>query len=283
MYEMEGPRLRLTAVVADCSAAVRHETPPRCPWRLIAQPPNAARLGPLRWYADCSAASLCEPAAPLVCRLLRYRLLRGTSACRIPPSVPVARPFLRSLGFPRVEPALVVKNFYCQPSTPHKAFPRELQDSLAVHRTSVVYPLCTVAFHWPVHRLIHRSWGFLSRGRTVTAAARPRRGDPEGCRAVLVLSAQRKVRHDRRPRQPRSPPQPEHRDPGPRQEPRPAAHDHRGRGRDERAGRRRPDLLTGRSGARDDDRPQQHERRGRVRIHEIRIRRLRLWQQLGIV
>ncbi len=181
-------RRHLAALEADCSAAERREA------------------GPASLEADCSTASRCEPAAPLVCRLLRYRLLRDTPAGRIPPSVPVARPFVRSRGFPRVEPALVVKNFYCQPSAPHKAFPRELQDSLAVHRTSVVYPLCTVAFHWPVHRLIHRTWGFLSRGRTITEAVRPCRGDSEGTRAVLALSAQRKVLHDRRSRRPCSRP-----------------------------------------------------------------------------
>jgi hypothetical protein len=53
----------------------------------------------------------------------------------------------------------VVTDFYCQLSRQHKAFPQELQDSLAIHRTSVVYPLSTADFHRTMHRSIHRLWG----------------------------------------------------------------------------------------------------------------------------
>ena len=67
MYEMEGPRLRPAALVADCSAAARCVTP----------------------------ASLA-----LANRLLRCRVLRGAAGVRFPTSAPVARPFHRSLGFP---------------------------------------------------------------------------------------------------------------------------------------------------------------------------------------
>jgi len=49
----------------------------------------------------------------------------------------------------------VVRDFYCLQALLHKAFPRPLQDSFVIHRTSVVYPLCTTGFHRTVHSFIH--------------------------------------------------------------------------------------------------------------------------------
>ena len=126
MYEMEGPR-----------AASRHRPPiarqPRAAWRLprrpgkpIAQMPSAAR---------------------------HHR-------CQVP-AVRSGRPV--RAAFPRFPlgriPSSVVRDFYCQSSPQHKAFPQELQDSLAIHRTSVVYPLSTGDFHRTMHRSVHSFWG----------------------------------------------------------------------------------------------------------------------------
>ena len=94
-----------------------------------------------------------------------HPIARGPNASQPPPvsdsAVSTGRPALPaspsvSLG---LNPSSVVRNFYCQPHPLHKAFPPSLQDSFVVHRTSAVYPLCTVPFHWTVHRSIHSSCG----------------------------------------------------------------------------------------------------------------------------
>ncbi len=107
------------------------------------------RLAPKPWPPDCSGAER----------------LAATTSVRFWLSAPVARPFPRRPRFPwDLNPSSVVKNFYCQPPPLHKAFPPSLQDSFVVHRTSAVYPLCTVPFHWPMHRSVHNLCGQPGRG-----------------------------------------------------------------------------------------------------------------------
>jgi hypothetical protein len=127
MYEMEGPRLRPAAL--------------------------ASRLLGHRALRDACLAALAN-------RLLRCRLLRGTTGCQFP-DVRASRPALPSFpGFPSGRiPSSVVRDFYCLRAAAHKAFPREVQDSLAIHRTSVVYPLCTADFHRAIHIFVHSFCG----------------------------------------------------------------------------------------------------------------------------
>jgi hypothetical protein len=91
--------------------------------------------------------------------------------CQIP-DFRAGRPALPS--FPRFPlgriPSSVVRDFYCQSAGSHKAFPREVQDSFFIHRTSTVYPLCTATFHRAVHRSVHRSCG-LRTGRLCCSSA----------------------------------------------------------------------------------------------------------------
>jgi hypothetical protein len=133
-------RIRLRRAKCD-------EAPPCMRWRGLALPrgpslpiargPNASQLPPV----SDSAVSTGRPALPAL------------------PSV--------SLG---LNPSSVVRNFYCQLHPPHKAFPPSLQDSFVVHRTSGVYPLCTVPFHWTMHRSVHSCCGQPT-GRPDSAAA----------------------------------------------------------------------------------------------------------------
>jgi hypothetical protein len=126
------------------------------------------RLAPLPWSADCSAT------AGLV----------ATTGFKIPPSVPVARPS----GVPRLPrrriPSSVVRDFYCLPRTQHKAFPRHLQDSFVIHRTSAVYPPCITGFHHSIHSYIHRLGESLVANHSAPVSpqaagrARPGRGLP---------------------------------------------------------------------------------------------------------
>ena len=119
------------------SACPCDEAPPCMRWRGLAFAP-----GP--WPPDCSGAER----------------LAATTSVRFWLSAPVARPFPRRPRFPwDLNPSSVVRNFYCQPPPLHKAFPPSLQDSFVVHRTSAVYPLCTVPFHWPMHRSVHNLCG----------------------------------------------------------------------------------------------------------------------------
>jgi hypothetical protein len=110
--------------------------------------------------------------------------------CQIP-DVRAGRPALPSFPwFPSGRiPSSVVRDFYCLSAAAHKAFPREVQDSLAIHRTSVVYPLCMAAFHRAMHRFVHSSWGLrlgTTAGNCVRAEAdfgpadSVRRGRSEG-------------------------------------------------------------------------------------------------------
>jgi hypothetical protein len=126
MYEMEGPR-----------AASPHRPPiarqPRAAWRLPRRPG--------------------KPIAQMPCATRYHR-------CQIP-AIRSGRPV--RAAFPRFPlgriPSSVVRDFYCQSSLQHKAFPQELQDSLAIHRTSVVYPLSTADFHRAMHKSVHTFWG----------------------------------------------------------------------------------------------------------------------------
>jgi hypothetical protein len=54
---------------------------------------------------------------------------------------------------PGRSPSSVVRDFYCETSALHKSFPRYIQDSLVIHKTSGVYPPCTVDFHRRMHKL----------------------------------------------------------------------------------------------------------------------------------
>ena len=115
-----------------CMAAYGDEAPPCMRWRGLASPRRLAY------------------------RLLGSRWLRGPHRCQNP-AVRASRPALPAVpGFPwgRI-PSSVVRDFYCQPAVQHKAFPPHPQDSLAIHRTSVVYPLCTTGFHRPIHSCVH--------------------------------------------------------------------------------------------------------------------------------
>ena len=180
--------------------------------------------------------------------------------CQIP-DVRAGRPALPS--FPRFPlgriPSSVVRDFYCQSAAAHKAFPRELQDSLAIHRTSVVYPLCTAAFHRAVHSFIHRSWGLpmlpahqsCRRGRCphgrLTARAEPFQ---KWRRQARCISFDRKAPDDARP-SPTSARRPDAADRGQGAQPGPAPHDHGGGWPGERAHRGRRRLQPARIRARD--------------------------------
>ena len=145
MYEMEGPRLRPAAL--------------------------ASRLLGHRALRDACLAALAN-------RLLRCVCCVAPPVVRFPTSAPVARPFHRSRGFPRGRiPSSVVRDFYCQSAAAHKAFRREVQDSLAIHRTSVVYPVCMAAFHRAVHSL---STGPGDDGLAGSGLDHQRRGNRDG-------------------------------------------------------------------------------------------------------
>jgi hypothetical protein len=126
MYEMEGPR----AASPTWPPIAR---PPRPAWRLPRRPG--------------------KPIAQMPCAAWPHW-------CQIPADWP-GRPV--RAAFPRFPlgriPSSVVRDFYCQSSLQHKAFPQELQDSLAIHRTSVVYPLSMADFHCAMHRSVHSFWG----------------------------------------------------------------------------------------------------------------------------
>jgi hypothetical protein len=184
--------------------ALRDATP--LPWRPIAQPPNAARL----WARFAGSRLLGRQS-------LRTRRTAGMPIAQIPsaarhlrlpdPAVRAGRPALPALpGFPSGGARLGGEEFLLPTEYAAQGF--SARTSRFFGRPQDICCLSPVhgCFPLTVHRLIHRSWGFLSRGRTVTDAVRPRRGDSEGASAVLVVTAQRKVRHDRRPRRPRSPP-----------------------------------------------------------------------------
>lgn len=94
--------------------------------------------------------------------------------------IPAIRASLPTLAaFPRFPlgriPSSVVRDFYCQSTEQHKAFRQELQDSLAIHRTSAVYPLSTADFHCAVHSVVHRIWG-LPQVLQVSAVPGPPQG-----------------------------------------------------------------------------------------------------------
>jgi hypothetical protein len=103
----------------------------------------------------------------------RAERLAATTSVRFWLSAPVARPFPRRPRFPwDLNPSSVVRNFYCLPPPLHKAFPPSLQDSFVVHRTSAVYPLCTVPFHWPMHRSVHNLCGQTASACAASTALR---------------------------------------------------------------------------------------------------------------
>ena len=128
------PRQRGRAAIL---ARLCDEAPPCMRWRGLA-------FAPRPWPPDCS----------------RAERLAATTSVRFWLSAPVARPFPRRPRFPwDLNPSSVVRNFYCLRPLLHKAFRPSLQDSFVVHRTSAVYPLCTVPFHWPIHRSVHNLCG----------------------------------------------------------------------------------------------------------------------------
>ena len=116
---------------------------------------RASRGGCLAALANRLLRCLCCVAPPVV----RFPDIRA--GCPALPSFP---------RFPLGQiPSSVVRDFYCQSAARHKAFSREVQDSLVIHRTSVVYPPCTADFHRAVHNFVHSSWGLPA--------------SPAGCRA----------------------------------------------------------------------------------------------------
>jgi hypothetical protein len=124
------------------------EAPPCMRWRGLAVCLAARVAG---YPATVAARRLPRgpslPIARLLCAAWRHR-------CQIP-AVGAGLPALPAFpGSPpgRI-PSSVVRDFYCESSAQHKAFPREVQDSLVIHKTSVVYPLCTTNLHWIVHNL----------------------------------------------------------------------------------------------------------------------------------
>jgi hypothetical protein len=220
MYEMEGPRLRHTAL--------------------------ACRLLGHRALRDACPAALAS-------RLLRCRVLRGATGVRFP-AVRAGCPALPSFPwFPSGRiPSSVVRDFYCLSAAAHKAFPREVQDSLAIHRTSVVYPLCTAAFHRAMHRFVHSGWGLR-----LGVAVQPRRtlGRLTACAEAFQkeageagrISFERKAADVARPR-PAERGRPDAEDRGQGPQPGPASQDHR------------------------DCWPGECPHRGRRRLHPARIR-----------
>jgi hypothetical protein len=125
------------------------------------------RLAPSPWSADCSATAGSAAA----------------TGVKIPPSVPVAQPSSVPWVAPGADPSSVVRDFYCHPRTQHKAFPRQLQDSFVIHRTSAVYPPCITGFHHSVHRFIH-SLGVAARMAGLAV--------PDGLAACREAPGQRK-------------------------------------------------------------------------------------------
>jgi hypothetical protein len=95
-----------------------------------------------------------EPPSPPIAR---WPLATRHHRCQNP-AVRASRPALSAFpGLPRGRiPSSVVRDFYCLGGASHKAFSQTLQDSFAVHRTSVVYPLCMTGFHRAIHSCIHR-------------------------------------------------------------------------------------------------------------------------------
>jgi hypothetical protein len=155
MYEMEGPRpgtYRTAQSQVQLGVWLAQALKPALPLKPAAADVRYRRLlGCLGW----SAAPVARCPRPLDCSgLFDCALRRTRHRCQIP----VVRPGLPALptfpGFPlgRI-PSSVVRNFYCQPRAPHKGFPRDIQDSFLIHRTSGVYPLCTADFHRTAHNL----------------------------------------------------------------------------------------------------------------------------------
>jgi hypothetical protein len=109
----------------------------------------------------------------LACRLPGCRAPRG---CHRPhasavisghPDLPASR------SFPQVQHVFSGESSSTANSARHtRPLPGPLQDSLVVHRTSAVYPLCATAFHRPIHMVIH-SLGYHP--PPVSPAGRPRR------------------------------------------------------------------------------------------------------------
>jgi len=95
-------------------------------------------------------------AAALACQLPGCRAPRGchwphaSAAISSLPDLPASR------GFPQVQHVFSGESSSTANSAQHtRPLRAPLQDSLVVHRTSAVYPLCAPAFHRPIHTVVH--------------------------------------------------------------------------------------------------------------------------------
>jgi hypothetical protein len=141
-------RCLLATWLAYTAVAKGDEAPPCMRWRGLAVCLAARVAG---YPATVAARRL--PRGPS-CPIARLPYATWRHRCQIP-AVGASLPALPAFpGSPpgRI-PSSVVRDFYCESSAQHKAFPREVQDSLVIHKTSVVYPLCTTNLHWIVHNL----------------------------------------------------------------------------------------------------------------------------------
>jgi hypothetical protein len=161
MYEMEGPRPAFAAPAAGVPTLPIARLPilrlliaqlpsSRPPIRLlIAQLPSSRLPLPRSHPVARGTADELGCAGPPDCAVLLSH-----HRCQIP-AVGASLPALPAFPEfpPGRSPSSVVRDFYCETGALHKAFPRYLQDSLVIHKTSGVYPPCTVDFHRRMHKL----------------------------------------------------------------------------------------------------------------------------------
>jgi hypothetical protein len=104
----------------------------------------------------------------LACRLPGCRAPRGCHRPHASAAISGHPDLSASRGFPQVQHVFSGESSSTANSARHtRPLPGPLQDSLVVHRTSAVYPLCSAAFHRPIHKIIH------SLGTTSRQSARP--------------------------------------------------------------------------------------------------------------
>jgi hypothetical protein len=95
--------------------------------------------------------------AALACRLPGHRAPRDCHWPRVSASGTGGPGLAASWSFLQAEHVFSGESSSTAKSARHtRPLPRRLQDSLAVHRTSTVYPLCAPAFHRHIHTTVHR-------------------------------------------------------------------------------------------------------------------------------
>jgi hypothetical protein len=133
----------------------------------------------------------------LACRLPGCRAPRGchwphaSAAISGDPDLPASR------SFPQVQHVFSGESSStANPARHTRPLPAPLQDSLAVHRTSAVYPLCAAAFHRPIHMVIH-SLGTTRRpsgpAARLRAVPQPKQRKPRSGPAMLGGRADRRA------------------------------------------------------------------------------------------